>query len=421
MSTEVMPPAEGESGAPDGRPRVQFDHHSDEFARDPWSVYAAARSECPVAWNDAYGGFWVLSKYEDIKQVALDDHTFSSADTIVIPPKLINRRAIPIESDPPEFYEYRRIMNPVLSPAAIEKIEPAIQEFITRCIDEFIERGSCDIVTELADPVPAMTTLYLLGLPVEEWRLFSEPLHATVFHRQDNPIRKEALPLYRRMHEIIVEAIAERHRTPRNDGISRLMTGEVQGRQITDEEVIEMTELILSGGIDTTGSAIGNALLYLDQNHAARAHLIEHPEAIPQAVEEFLRYEAPQQGLARTAKKDCAIGGQHVKAGERIFLLWASGNRDDDAFPDPDEVVLDRFPNRHMTFGLGAHRCLGSTVARKQIVHSLTAVLNRLPDFVVDRPRVTHAETIGVVYGHFSIPLTFTPGSRLLPKGPPLR
>jgi cytochrome P450 len=267
-------------------------------------------------------------------------------------------------------------------------------------------------VTELADPVPAMTTLHLLGLPVEEWRIYSEPLHVTVFHRQDNPIRKEALPLFRRMNEMLVEAVAERKRRPRADGISRLLTGEVQGRPITDEEVLEMVGLILSGGIDTTGSAISNSLLYLDRNHAARQHLIDHPEAIPQAVEEFLRYEAPQQGLARTATKDCVVGGQQVRQGERLFLVWASGNRDEDAFPQPDDVILDRFPNRHMTFGLGAHRCLGSTVARKQIIHALTAVLERMPDYVVDRDRVTHAETIGVVYGHFSIPMTFTPGPR---------
>jgi cytochrome P450 len=413
MTAEVVPSGDSEAATHSARPGIRFDHHSDEFARDPWSVYAKARAECPVAWNEAYGGFWVLSKYDDIKRVALDDHTFSSADTIVIPPKLLKRRAIPIESDPPDFFEYRRIMNPILSPAAIAKVEPAIKRFIDGCIDDFIERGECDIVTEFADPVPAMTTLHILGLPVEDWRLFSEPLHATVFHRQDNPIRKDALPQYRQMHETIVGAIAERRRRPADDAISRLMTGEVHGRPISDEEVIEMVELILSGGIDTTGSAIGNAMLYLDRNHAARAHLIEHLDAIPQAVEEFLRYEAPQQGLARTAKQDCVIAGQQVRAGERLMLLWASGNRDEEAFPAPDDVVLDRFPNRHMTFGLGAHRCLGSTVARRQMILSLDALLRRMPDFVVDWPRVTHAETIGVVYGHFSIPLTFTPGRRL--------
>ena len=394
------------------RPNVRFDHHSPEFARDPWSVYRGLRTSCPVAWNDEYGGYWAVSKYEDIKSVALDDYTFSSAQGIVIPPKLINRRAVPIETDPPDFFEYRRIVNPILSPAAIEKIEPAIVDYVHRCIDDFIERGRCDIVTEFADPVPAMTTLHILGLDVNDWRMFSEPLHATVFHRQDNPIRKEALPLYRAMRQVVVDAVAERRAHPRPDGISRLLEGRVRGRPITDDEVIEMVELILSGGLDTTGSAIGNSLIYLDKNPAARRHLIDHPEALPQAVEELLRYEAPQQALARTANRDCIVGGQHVKQGERLFLLWASGNRDEDAFDDPEEVVLDRFPNRHMTFGLGAHRCLGSTVARKEILYSLRAVLERMPDYRVEHDEIVHAETIGVVYGYFSIPLTFTPGAR---------
>jgi cytochrome P450 len=395
----------------DERPHVRFDHHSAEFARDPWSVYRDLRARCPVAWNDEYGGYWAVSTYEDIKQIALDDRTFSSAQSIVIPPKLINRRAVPIETDPPDFFEYRRIVNPILAPAAIEKIEPTIVEYVHRCIDAFIARGSCEVVTELADPVPAMTTLRILGLPVDDWPMFSEPLHATVFHRQDNPIRQEALPLYRAMREVVVAAVADRRREPRGDGISRLLEGTVHGRPITDQEVIEMVDLILSGGLDTTGSAIGNALIYLDKHPDARRHLIEHPEAMPQAIEELLRYEAPQQALARTATRDCVVGGQSVKAGERLFLLWASGNRDADAFDDPEDVVLDRFPNRHMTFGLGAHRCLGSTVARKEILHTLAAVLDRMPDYHVDHDNIVHAETIGVVYGYFSIPLTFTPGT----------
>ncbi len=397
------------------RPEVHFDHHSPEFARDPWSVYEQLRQECPVAYSDAYGGFWVLSKYEDIRRVALDDRTFSSENSIVIPPKLVQRRALPIESDPPDFQQYRRIMNPLLSPAAVKKLEPAIQGFVDQCIDGFIEAGACDIVHDFADPVPAMTTLHILGLPVEDWRMFAEPLHAIVFHRQDNPIRQAALPLYRHMREVLVEAVAERRRHLREDGISLLMRGKVFGRPISDDEVLDMIELVLSGGLDTTGSAIGNALLYLDEQRDARRTLTEKPELLPQAVEEFLRVEAPQQGLARTATEDCVIGGQQIRKGERVFMLWASGNRDGDEFPEPDRVILDRIPNRHMTFGLGAHRCLGSNVARTDLQLSLRRILERMPDYEIDRGAVVHAETIGVVYGYFSIPMTFTPGSRLHP------
>ena len=397
------------------RPEVHFDHHSPEFARDPWSVYEQLRQECPVAYSDAYGGFWVISKYEDIRRVALDDHTFSSENSIVIPPKLVQRRALPIESDPPQFHEYRRIMNPLLSPAAVKKLEPAILGFVDQCIDEFIEAGSCDIVHDFADPVPAMTTLQILGLPVEDWRMFAEPLHAIVFHRQDNPIRQAAVPLYRHIREVLVEAVAERRRHLREDGISLLMRGKVFGRPISDDEVLDMIELVLSGGLDTTGSAIGNALLYLDEHRDARLTLIEQPELLQHAVEEFLRAEAPQQGLARTATEDCVIGDQQIRKGERVFMLWASGNRDGDAFPEPDRVILDRLPNRHMSFGLGAHRCLGSNVARKDLQLSLRRILERMPDYEIDRDAVVHAETIGVVYGYFSIPMTFTPGSRLQP------
>lgn len=396
----------------DDRPTVHFDHHAPEFARDPWSVYEDLRARCPVAYSEAYGGFWVLTKYEDIKQVALDDYTFSSAESIVIPPKLIPHRAVPIEVDPPLFYEYRRILNPFFSVGAIEVMEPAIRSFVHACIDAFIEKGSCDVVHDLADPLPAMTTLHMLGLPVETWRSYSETLHSIVFFRQDNPIRKKAVVSYKQLREKVMEEIRARRESPRGDMISKLLAAEVQGRPITDEEVFEMVDLTLSGGLDTTGSGISNALIYLDRNLAARDRLRSDPGLLPDAVEEFLRYEAPQLGLARTATRDCEIGGRTIRKGERLFLVWASGNRDEAVFPEPDEVVFDRSPNRHMTFGLGAHRCLGSNVARTQMRFALEAVLERLPDYRVEHDKVVRAETIGTVYGYFSVPISFAPGPR---------
>jgi cytochrome P450 len=173
-----------------------------------------------------------------------------------------------------------------------------------------------------------------------------------------------------------------------------------------------MVSLTIQGGFDTTGSAIGNALLYLDGDPVARQALIDDPGLVVSAAEEFLRFEAPQLALARMATRDVEIGGELIREGEHVLLVWASGNRDDSAFPDPDSVVLDRFPNRHMTFGLGAHRCLGSTLARRQLTLTLSAVLHRMPDFTIDRKHAVRAETVGVTYGHMSLPATFTPGSR---------
>src|SRR6266540_62996 len=140
---------------------TSFDHHSPAFAADPWPVLADLRTRCPVARSDTYGGFWVLTRYEDIKRVAHDDETFSSAETILIPPKKnVLQKSIPIEMDPPEFLEYRRIMHPMFSPTAVDRLAPVIERFVHRCIDDFIERGDVDLVHDLADPLPAMTTLY---------------------------------------------------------------------------------------------------------------------------------------------------------------------------------------------------------------------------------------------------------------------
>lgn len=397
---------------PEDRPTVQFDHHSREFAENPWPVLRDLRERAPVAYSEAHGGFWVLTRYDDIKQVALDDETFSSADGILIPPKKNKgQQSIPIETDPPLFHEYRRIMQPLLAPKAIERIEPAIATFVHRCIDAFVESGECDFAHDLADPVPAMTTLYKLGLPVEDWKLYSEPQHKTVFLPQDHPERPAALAGLQHMRKLIVEAVEDRKEHPRDDMITQVTRGRVLDRPIEDREAIEMVQLTIQGGMDTTGSAIGSALVQLDHDRGARQRLIDDPEGLPLAVEEFLRFEPPQFALARTAKRDVEIGGQTIEAGEMLLLVWASGNRDGGVFDEPDELVLDRFPNRHMTFGLGAHRCLGSTLARQMMTATLKAVLERLPDYEIDHDRIERAHTIGVVYGKFSIPARFTPGS----------
>ncbi len=394
---------------------VHFDHHSSEFAADPWPTLAELRRTCPVARSDRYDGFWVLTRYEEIRQVALDDQTFSSAETILVPPKKnAKQKSIPIEMDPPDFLEYRRLLHPMFSPAATDRLEPVIECFVHRCIDDFIEHGEADLVHDLANPVPAMVTLHKLGMNVGEWRRFSEPMHKTVFLRQDSPGRAGVLEELAWIAQTIRETIAERRAVPRDDMITYLTHGEVFGEPVSDHGVQEMVMLTLQGGLDTTGSAISSALIHLDRDRDARRRLIDEPDLLPTAVEEFLRYESPQFALARTAKRDVTIGDREIRAGDRILLVWASGNRDEEMFERPDEVLLDRSPNRHMAFGLGAHRCLGSNFARRQILLTLRTVLRRLPDYEVDYERLVKAETIGVTYGTFSLPARFTPGPRLL-------
>lgn len=392
---------------------VDFDHHSTEFAHDPWSPLAELRATCPVAFTENHGGYWVITSYDEIKLVAQDDVRFSSASGITIPDKKnAGQRSIPIEMDPPDFLAFRRILHPMLSPAAVERITPVIERFVHAAIDEFIEAGRCDLVHDLADPLPAMTTLYKLGLPVERWPEFSEPMHQVVFLRQGDPRRADAMAGLQMISEVLYETIAARREAPRDDMISYLVGCTVDGRPVTDAEVKDMAYLVIQGGFDTTGSAISNALLHISRDDALRQRLIDEPGILNTAVEEFLRFEAPQLALARTALEDVELGGRHIKAGDKLLLVWASANRDEKWFDDPDAIDLERFPNRHMTFGLGGHRCLGSTLARAQIKAALTAVLRRVPDFRVDESEATRPQTVGIAYGMYAMPATFTPGER---------
>lgn len=395
---------------------VDFDHHSEQFVADPWSQLARLRSECPVARTGSYGGFWVITGYEEIRQVATDDETFSSAETLVIPPKKnVGQKSIPAEMDAPEFLAFRKVLHPMLSPAAVDRITPVIERFVHAAIDDFIETGSCDFVHDFADPVPAMTTLYKLGLPVELWKDFSVPLHQVVFLRQDSPRRVNVAEGLQFVAQTIRDTIAARRKSPRDDMISYMLSATVDGRPVTDHEVKEMATLIVQGGFDTTGSAISNALIQMDNDRELRRRLIQEPSLMASAVEEFLRFEAPQMAMARTATRDVVIGDRHISAGDLVLMVWASANRDDSVFDDPDRIVPDRFPNRHVTFGLGAHRCLGSNLARRQMQVALQGVLRRLPDYTIDHDNAVRAETVGIVYGMFSLPANFPPGERWFP------
>jgi cytochrome P450 len=396
-------------------PSVHFDHLDLDFAKDPWPVLADLRSRCPVAHSETYGGFWVVTGYEDIRRVALDDATFSSAETILIPPKKnASQKSIPIEMDAPEFLEYRKVMQPLFAPPAVERLAPVIEYYANHCIDEFIERGEVDVVHDFADPLPVMVTLHKLGMPIDDWRRYADPMHKTVFLRQDNPARAGVLEELAWIVGTIREAIEQRKQSPRDDMITYLVNSRPFGEPVSDHAAQEMIMLTMQGGFDTTGSAISPASLHLDRNLDDRRLLLEQPELMETAVEVFLRVGAPQFALARTAKRDVELGGQQIAQGDRVLLVWASGNRDESVFDHADDVVLDRPHNRHMAFGLGAHRCLGSTLARRQIQVALGAILRRLPDYEVDHARLVRAETIGVTYGTFAMPITFTPGQRIL-------
>jgi cytochrome P450 len=400
-------------------PTVELDHHAPEYASNGVAILKKFRAECPVAYSESYGGMWIVSDYEHVVEVVKDDTTYSSAyeagtpsDGITIPSGGPRMRNVPIEMDPPEFFAYRRMLNPWFSPAAVGRLEAKLRQVVDAVIDNVIESGRIDLVLDLANPVPAIMTMHLLGLPLEDWELYAGAAHAANGTLPDTPERERALADLFEVMNKLGEAIAERRTSPRDDLITFLVQVEVEGKTLSDGEALEIVSLVLQGGVDTTTSLMANALLFLHQDRDARKRLIEEPELRKSACEEFLRVVTPVQTLARTVTRDTELGGCQLRQGDRVLIAWASANRDDKMFPQPDAIVLDRFPNRHLTFGVGIHRCIGSNIARAQFLAVLDAVLLRMPDYNVLDDEVRRYPSIGMVHGVMSAPATFTPGLR---------
>jgi cytochrome P450 len=401
------------------RPVVDFDHNSPQHSADPVAVYARLRAEAPVAWTDAHGGYWVLSDYGAVFAAARDDELFSSArgphggeGLSNVIPKAPVRLHIPVELDDPEHRSYRRILNPVTSPAAVAELEPMIRRWTTWFIDQVIEDGACDFSSVIG--VPAVVTLDWLGLDVTEWRRYSRALHSVLADRAGSPAHTHAVEVdIPWMERQITEAIAKRRARRRGDLISHLLAQDVDGTPITDDAAYSMIELLISGGVGTTASLVSQTLVHLGRHLEQRQRLIEEPDLMPRAVEEFLRAFSPTQALARTVTRDVDFAGCPMRKGDRALLAWSSANRDPAQFDHPDEVDLDRWPNRHTAFGMGVHRCAGAHLGRAIARELLGQILRRMPDYVIDESGLESYAHQGVNAGYQHIPATFTPGRRL--------
>lgn len=261
--------------------------------------------------------------------------------------------------------------------------------------------------------VPAAVTIDWLGLPVEDWPRYSRAHHAVIAEGPGSDRYADALANdFPWMNSQIEAAIAVRRESPREDMISYLVRSDIDGRLLTDDEVFSIVELLISGGVGTTASLVGQTLVYLDEDRELRDRLIAHPESMERAVEEFLRAFSPTQALARTVLADDDLAGCPMHAGDRVLISWAAANRDSEQFADPDQVDVDRWPNRHLAFGAGVHRCAGAHLARLMSQVMISSVLSRMPDYQVVREDLEPYASHGVNAGWRAIPVSFTPGLR---------
>lgn len=400
---------------------VAFDHHSPACNADPVAYYERFRTQCPVGRSSSHGGFTFTTRYEDVVRVARDDDTFSStrhhardaqAVAIVIPggPGL---QQFPLELDPPESTEFRQLIDPLLQQSAIEKLRPMIARHTTRVIDCFAERGYCDLVADLTNPVPAAVTLDWLGFPEEDWAKLAKPVHDIFATTPDSERAQSGARELAYMEQRIREIIADRRAAPRDDAASYLANARrASGELFPVESLVSVMGLLIAGGVDTTTSLTGSTLVHLYRHPEQRQQLIDDPDLLGPATEEFLRAFAPSQSMARTAKCPVHIDGVEIPAGERVLIPWVAANHDPAVFDAPTEVRLDRDASKHVSFGIGSHRCAGAHLARAMFHEMITQVLTRLPDYRVDESGLVAYPTSGNQAGWDAIPATFTPESQ---------
>jgi cytochrome P450 len=402
-----------------GVPEVDFDHQGSEYAVSGPEMLARLRSDCPVAHSPHHGGFYIASRHNDVARFARDDDAFSSEWTeggpqkgISVPPTVIRWGFIMM--DPPRSLQLRRAIMPMLTLSAVRSYEQGWRTRVNEAIDEFVERGRCDIVTEYTDRIPAVLTMDLLGLAPDDWKLYVEFFHHNTADRIADERYAEIQGAGNWVFAKIAEEIEERRARPREDGLTWFINQKIDGEPIPEHELIENVALLMIGGFDTTSTLLANTFIYLSDHPEERRRLREDPSLLDGACEEFLRYFSPIQNLARTVMRDVEVEGGCMRTGGRVLLSWASANRDSAVFERPDEVDIERFPNRHLAFGVGTHRCAGMHAARADFRLAVGEFLRRIPDFEVDVDKGRRYASRGINNGWHSLPMTFAVGPREL-------
>jgi cytochrome P450 len=381
-----------------------FDIWDEDQVQDIFGVFAEMNAAGPATFTESYDGHWFITSYEAVRKAAQDWRTFTSAEGVQVP-MVGPTNAPPITVDPPIQNMYRQLLSPFFSPQKAEALEPHIRAHVDDLIDEFIERGRCDLTMDFAEPlVPLVFFADVMSVPPD---LVDGFLRKTVVQGATPREHSAAIA------EVCKDLVAYRRgRPPVADVIDATFNATIDGKTLTDEEISGVIELLLLGGTDTTRNVIASALHYMAEHPDVRTELIAKPELIPQAVEEFLRLFGSVQTIGRTATAAVAVGANKIERGTKVVCALAAADRDPAEFPQPDEFDLHRAANRHMAFGVGPHRCLGSHLARLEIVIALEGILRRIPDYTMQEGWRFHRKR-GFIHGPETLPVTFTPGTRV--------
>ena len=377
------------------------------------------REEDPVHW-DPYLHAWVVTRYEDVIRVL----TQFSADRAPSPeffealgaPEVSPIAKVMIKQmlfmDAPAHTRLRKLAAPAFMPARVGLLRDHIVEIATKLIDDIQARGDgkMDLLADFAEPLPAIVTAEMFGIPTEDHvqlKDWSATFAEMLGNFQHNPDRiGDVLHAAESLTAYFQSAIAERRKKPRPGLVQSLMTSEVDGDRLTDEELVANCIVTMVGGQETTTNLIGNGMLTLLRNPAQAAYLRNNTQIVQPAVEELLRYESPSQHTARLAPDDVMLGGKQIRKRDAVIAVMAAGNRDPERFPDPDRLDFNRADNRHLAFGWAAHFCFGAPLARLEGQIAFQTLLARFPNLELTGESLVWRENLGL-RGLESLPLRY--------------
>ena len=381
---------------------------SPETANTPFPAYRHVREQCPVARTPGFSGSPTvyLSRYEDVLWAFKHPEVFSSAPEAVDIGQ--DQPLIPLQVDPPDHAQYRRFLDPEFSPKKMTALEPDARALVNGLIDRFIDRGACDFHEEFATPLPSSIFLALMGLPQSDLATFLQWRDDTI--RPDAADLDEANAIRERAGHAITRyfaaALDERADRPDDSLMHRIAVGEVDGRPLTRAEQLGICHLLLLGGLDTVTATLDCMVLHLAREPELRDRLASDPALVAPAVEELLRYETPVTMVVRIIKQDCELGGVTLRAGDHVNLLIGASNCDPAEFDHAEDTDFAREGNRHLAFGGGPHRCLGSHLARLELRVALEELHRRIPDYriapgadVALSPAIRQATSLPLVWG----------------------
>jgi cytochrome P450 len=384
-------------------PFSHFNLHDKDVRVGVECLWAKMRERQQLPRSDALGGFYLISRYADLKKALLDPGLFSSARGITVPDQGVRSRHIPAETDPPLHKEYRNLMARHFGFDRVRKMEPRVRELVLMLLDRIAGSARIDFVDAFARPLPVHVSLTLLGLPDGDAELL-DGLVKELHHEVATGIRTGAadkLTSYVRSSLLARGATA----SPADDSlVSAILCGSVAGRPLTLDEQVSMVRLVLIGGFDSTAIALATAIWWLAQHGEDADRLRATPALIDGFSEEIVRFASPATYLRRTVTRDVDFGGTQLHEGDHVVLGFGAANRDPTEFTCPETVVVDRNPNRHLGFGFGAHRCIGSLVAKLEMKIAIEEITARYARIELD-PAAGVAFGSGLNQGIIALPV----------------